>query len=87
MRKNVGLSRGEASASGLGGQLIDLVAVSVKDSLRIGAQNMIKKRRVDRPEVGSGPEVAVIQIGQARLVAEEPPRTPRPSRNTGPAVP
>jgi hypothetical protein len=78
---------GEASASGLADQLIDLVAVAVKDSLRIGAQSMIKKRRVDRPEVGSGLEVAVIQIGHARLVAEDTPRTPRPSRNTRPAGP
>jgi hypothetical protein len=48
---------------------------------------MIKKRRVDKPEVGSGLEVAVIQIGHARLVAEDTPRTPRPSRNTRPAGP
>jgi hypothetical protein len=42
-----------SAASGLGDQLVDLVAVTVEDALRVDAQNMIKKCRIDRPEVGS----------------------------------
>jgi hypothetical protein len=40
---------------------------SHREFARICTQNMIEKGGIDRPKVGSGFEVAVVQIGQARL--------------------
>src|SRR5215213_4394667 len=61
-----------SAASGLADQLVHLVTLTADDAFRVGAQNMIKKCRIDRPEVGSSLQVTIIQIGQARLRTEEP---------------
>lgn len=47
-------------AEELADELIDVLAIAVEDAPQIGAQNMIKECRVDRAEVGSDLEVAVI---------------------------
>jgi hypothetical protein len=44
-----------SAASGLADQLVDLVAVSVEDALRVGAQNMIEKCRTFRKLVAKCP--------------------------------
>jgi hypothetical protein len=61
-----------SAASGLADQLVDLLAVTAEDALRVGAQNMIKKCRIDRTEVGCSLQVAIIQIGQTRLRTKKP---------------
>jgi hypothetical protein len=40
-----------------------VLAVAVEDCPWIGAENMIKKCRVDRAEIGSDLEVAALRVG------------------------
>ena len=53
----------------------------------VGLQRLGQQLVVDVPEVGGGFEVAVVEVGEAGLVAVEPPLTGAPATNTGPAVP
>ena len=55
---------------------------------RVGAEHPVQQAGVDRAEVGGVLEVAVVEVGQAGLRRRGTRRArPRPSRNTGPAVP
>ena len=53
-------------------QVVNLLAVAIEDPGRICAQYMIKKRDVNGSEVGTGLQVAGVEICQARLSPEEP---------------
>src|SRR5262245_50428185 len=71
--------RGEKEGrSGLGLDQVEMLERAVEDHLAVAAQPLVEQGGVDAAEVGVIAQVARVEIGQARVLANQPALDRRP---------